>query len=86
MTNQLNTISLADLSSVTGGVAVRNVGGVVNDSVVNRGVVGVGSVGVGSAVGRGVVGVGNVPSVVGVGNVSKPVVDPVGVVGPRVVQ
>jgi hypothetical protein len=82
MTNQLNTISLADLSSVTGGVAVRNVG-VVNESVVS----GVSPVGVGS-VDR-VVGVGSVPRVgVGVGNVNvgKPDVGSVGVVGPRVVQ
>ncbi len=77
MTNQLNTISLADLSSVTGGVAVRNVGGVVNEGVVGRGVVpGVSSVGVGS-----VNAVGSVPvsrGVRGVGVVNQPVVNAVG--------
>jgi len=76
MTNQLNTISLADLSNVTGGVAVRNVG-VVNDSVVNRPVPGVVGVGVG-AVGRsvGVDAVGSVGSSVGAATR--------GVVGPSV--
>ena len=80
MTNQLNTISLADLSSVTGGVAVRNVGGVVNDAVVGRGVVpGVSSVGVGSVNAVGSVGsVGSVPVSRSVGVVNKPVVSAVG--------